>query len=137
MENERADARSGSSSQRQEYGRAGKQDILEQAAGRRGGERSRGEHERHTGGLPQPYLYQELFKKTVGPLKEAFLIYNSQGKSKGMAIVVFQRPADALVARTKYDGKIVDGSACSPFASLFGATQYRTPPVPLMLQDDH
>jgi RNA recognition motif-containing protein len=79
---------------------------------------------------------QELFKKTVGPLKESFLVYNSQGKSKGMAIVSFQRPGDAVVARTKYDGKIVDGSACSPPPSLFGATQYRSPPVPLMLQDD-
>jgi THO complex subunit 4 len=61
----------------------------------------------------QPRSCQELFKKTVGPLKESFLIYNSQGKSKGMAIVSFQRPGDAVVARTKYDGKIVDGSACS------------------------
>ncbi|KAF9073058.1 hypothetical protein BDP27DRAFT_1260678 [Rhodocollybia butyracea] len=52
---------------------------------------------------------EELFNKTVGPLKESFLIYNSQGKSKGMAVVVFQRPGDAAVARTKYDGKFVDG----------------------------
>ncbi|KAJ7753346.1 hypothetical protein DFH07DRAFT_824151 [Mycena maculata] len=52
---------------------------------------------------------EELFKKTVGPLRESFLIYNSQGKSKGMAVVVFQRPGDAVIARSKYDGKIVDG----------------------------
>ncbi|KAF7360351.1 mRNA export protein mlo3 [Mycena venus] len=52
---------------------------------------------------------EELFKKTVGPLRESFLIYNSQGKSKGMAVVVFQRPGDAAIARQKYDGKIVDG----------------------------
>jgi THO complex subunit 4 len=26
-----------------------------------------------------------------------------------MAVVVFQRPGDAVVARSKYDGKIVDG----------------------------
>lgn len=52
---------------------------------------------------------EELFKKTVGPLRESFLIYNSQGKSKGMAVVVFQRPGDAAIARAKYDGKIVDG----------------------------
>ncbi|KAJ6588906.1 hypothetical protein B0H19DRAFT_1101902 [Mycena capillaripes] len=52
---------------------------------------------------------EELFKKTVGPLRESFLIYNSQGKSKGMAVVAFQRPGDAVVARAKYDGKIVDG----------------------------
>ncbi|KAK2462996.1 hypothetical protein APHAL10511_004983 [Amanita phalloides] len=52
---------------------------------------------------------EELFKKTVGPLKDAFLIYNSQGNSKGMAVVTFQRPGDAAIARAKYDGKIVDG----------------------------
>ncbi|CAK5262149.1 unnamed protein product [Mycena citricolor] len=52
---------------------------------------------------------EELFKKTVGPLRESFLIYNSQGRSKGMAVVTFQRPGDAAVAREKYDGKIVDG----------------------------
>ncbi|KAJ3781891.1 hypothetical protein GGU10DRAFT_365318 [Lentinula aff. detonsa] len=52
---------------------------------------------------------EELFKKTIGPLKESFVIYNSQGRSKGMAVVVFQRPGDAVVARTKYNGKFVDG----------------------------
>ncbi|KAK7044684.1 Rna annealing protein [Favolaschia claudopus] len=52
---------------------------------------------------------EELFKKTIGPLRESFLIYNSQGKSKGMAVVVFQRPGDAAIARQKFDGKIVDG----------------------------
>ncbi|KAF8843931.1 hypothetical protein BDN67DRAFT_923363 [Paxillus ammoniavirescens] len=52
---------------------------------------------------------EELFRKTVGPLREAFLIYNSQGRSKGMAVVSFQRPGDAGVAREKYDGKFIDG----------------------------
>ncbi|KAF9219518.1 hypothetical protein BS17DRAFT_740665 [Gyrodon lividus] len=52
---------------------------------------------------------EELFRKTVGPLREAFLIYNSQGRSKGMAVVSFQRPGDAAVAREKYDGKFIDG----------------------------
>ncbi|KAJ7211248.1 hypothetical protein GGX14DRAFT_624010 [Mycena pura] len=52
---------------------------------------------------------EELFRKTVGPLRESFLIYNSQGKSKGMAVVSFQRPGDAAIAQAKYDGKIVDG----------------------------
>ncbi|KAF9023654.1 hypothetical protein BDZ89DRAFT_989743 [Hymenopellis radicata] len=51
----------------------------------------------------------ELFKKTVGPLKESFLIYNSQGKSKGMAIVSFQHTEHAAVAKAKYDGKYIDG----------------------------
>ncbi|KAH7919047.1 hypothetical protein BV22DRAFT_1041269 [Leucogyrophana mollusca] len=52
---------------------------------------------------------EELFQKTVGPLKEVFLIYNSQGRSKGMAVVAFQRSGDAAVARAKYDGKFIDG----------------------------
>lgn len=53
---------------------------------------------------------KELFKRTVGPMKDLFIIYNSQGRSKGMAVVTFQRPGDAVVARTKYNQKIVDGS---------------------------
>ncbi|EIW78353.1 hypothetical protein CONPUDRAFT_167377 [Coniophora puteana RWD-64-598 SS2] len=52
---------------------------------------------------------EELFKKTVGPLREVFMIYNSQGRSKGMAVVAFQRAADAQVARQRYDGKYIDG----------------------------
>ncbi|KAF5381276.1 hypothetical protein D9615_008379 [Tricholomella constricta] len=52
---------------------------------------------------------EELFRKTIGPLKESFLVFNSHGKSKGMAVVTFQRPGDAAVAKAKYDGKIVDG----------------------------
>ncbi|KAF9552888.1 hypothetical protein CPC08DRAFT_714211 [Agrocybe pediades] len=52
---------------------------------------------------------EDLFRMTVGPLRESFLVYNSQGKSKGMAVVAFQRPGDALVAKAKYDGKVVDG----------------------------
>ncbi|KAG1736078.1 uncharacterized protein EDB91DRAFT_534840 [Suillus paluster] len=52
---------------------------------------------------------EELFKKTVGPLKECFVIYNTQGRSKGMAVITFQRPGDAAAARAKYDGKLIDG----------------------------
>ncbi|KAI5996340.1 hypothetical protein EDD15DRAFT_2163766 [Pisolithus albus] len=52
---------------------------------------------------------EELFRKTVGPLREVFLVYNSQGRSKGMAVISFQRPGDAAAARAKYDGKFVDG----------------------------
>jgi len=33
-----------------------------------------------------------------------------------MAIVAFQRPGDAEVARAKYDGKFVDGSKAVKFA---------------------
>lgn len=54
-------------------------------------------------------LLQQLFSKTVGPVKDAFIVYNSQARSKGMAVVSFQRSADAALARAKYNGKIVDG----------------------------
>jgi len=52
---------------------------------------------------------EELFKRTVGPIKDMFIIYNNQARSKGMAIVTFHRPTDAGVARAKYDGKVIDG----------------------------
>ncbi|KAG2156804.1 uncharacterized protein EDB93DRAFT_1125721 [Suillus bovinus] len=52
---------------------------------------------------------EELFKKTIGPLKECFVIYNTQGRSKGMAVITFQHPGDAAAAREKYDGKLIDG----------------------------
>lgn len=52
---------------------------------------------------------QALFTKTVGPVKDVFMIFNSQGRTKGMAVVTFQRAGDANIARAKYDGKIVDG----------------------------
>lgn len=44
---------------------------------------------------------------------DVFIIFNSQGRSKGMAVVHFQRTDDALEARRKYDGKIIDGRKCS------------------------
>ncbi|RDX47239.1 hypothetical protein OH76DRAFT_1406127 [Lentinus brumalis] len=50
-----------------------------------------------------------LFSRTVGPVKDVFMVYNSQGNSRGMAIVSFTRQGDAAVARAKYNGKIVDG----------------------------
>ena len=55
----------------------------------------------------------------MGPLRDAFLIYNNQGKSKGMAVVTFQRAGDAAVARAKYDGKIVDGREFSVLVLCF------------------
>ncbi|THH00871.1 hypothetical protein EW026_g1741 [Hermanssonia centrifuga] len=53
--------------------------------------------------------FSALFVKTVGPVKESFIVHNSQGNSKGMAVVSFHRVEDAAVARTKYNGKIIDG----------------------------
>ena len=52
-------------------------------------------------------------------MKESFIVYNSQGNSKGMAIVSFHRKEDAMVARTKYNGKIIDGSESQHPSALF------------------
>lgn len=43
-------------------------------------------------------------------MKDLFIVYNSQAKSKGMAIVTFSRPGDASVARAKFNNKVIDGS---------------------------
>ncbi|KAF8265843.1 hypothetical protein EI94DRAFT_267563 [Lactarius quietus] len=56
-----------------------------------------------------PHYLQELFKRTVGPVKELFIIYNNQARSKGMAVVTFQRATDAVLAQSKYNGKVIDG----------------------------
>ena len=51
--------------------------------------------------------------KTVGPVRECFIVYNSSGRSKGIGIVEFHRPGDAVIARQKYNGKTVDGRESS------------------------
>ena len=48
--------------------------------------------------------------KTVGPVQDSFIVYNNQGNSKGMAVVAFHKPESAIIARQKYNGKIIDGS---------------------------
>ena len=47
-------------------------------------------------------------KKTIGPVRDSFLVYNSQGLSKGMAVVSFVRQSDAVRAKNKYDQKMID-----------------------------
>ena len=51
-----------------------------------------------------------VFKLDSCYAKDAFIICNSQGRSKGMAIVTFQRLGDAAAAKAKYDGKFIDMS---------------------------
>jgi THO complex subunit 4 len=54
---------------------------------------------------------QELFQRTVGHVSDLFIIYNSKGLSKGMSIVTFASAKLAVIARQKYNGKLVDGRA--------------------------
>ncbi|KAI0032850.1 hypothetical protein K488DRAFT_48994 [Vararia minispora EC-137] len=51
---------------------------------------------------------KDLFQRTVGHVKDLFLIYNNQGHSKGMSIVSFGSAKSAVLARQKYNGKLVD-----------------------------
>jgi len=89
--------------------------------------------------LPADVTEQEvrdLFNKTVGPTTDVFLIYNNNGQPKGMAVVIFQKVTDAELARTKYDGKIVDGKRPIKIELIVreqSVSQPSNPPPPLAL----
>lgn len=53
---------------------------------------------------------QELFQSTVGPLSSVQLNFDSQGRSKGSATVIFQKKGDANKAFTQYNNRLIDGS---------------------------
>ncbi|KAI0642589.1 hypothetical protein C8Q79DRAFT_1002966 [Trametes meyenii] len=72
-----------------------------------------------------------LFSRTVGAVRDVFMVYNSQGKSKGMAVVTFARPGDAAVARAKYNGKIVDGRRPIKIEIIVDEDDARKPAPPL------
>lgn len=55
--------------------------------------------------------FKELFSKTIGPVKEAALNFDSKGKSKGVGSVVFQKKEDAAKAVKTYHNRLIDGSA--------------------------
>lgn len=84
---------------------------------------------------------QNLFAKTVGPVQDSFIVYNSQGNSKGMAVVAFHKPESAALARQKYNGKIIDGSkyalhVCrfSRYGSFMRSDSVQSQDVPLRLR---
>ncbi|GHJ84389.1 hypothetical protein NliqN6_0791 [Naganishia liquefaciens] len=51
---------------------------------------------------------KELFSKTCGPVRSCSLSYDSKGKSKGIADVVFQRRGDAQKAFDQYNNRMID-----------------------------
>ncbi|KAH7928590.1 hypothetical protein BV22DRAFT_1004467 [Leucogyrophana mollusca] len=53
---------------------------------------------------------KELFHSTVGPLREVTLHYDSQGRSKGVAAVHFQKKGDGSKAYQQYNNRLIDGS---------------------------
>ncbi|GAA6040678.1 hypothetical protein JCM8097_000872 [Rhodosporidiobolus ruineniae] len=53
---------------------------------------------------------RELFTSTVGPVRRVELSYNPQGKSKGVATVLFNRAEHATKAYQEYNKRLIDGS---------------------------
>jgi len=52
---------------------------------------------------------KELFQTTVGPLREVNLHYDSNGRSKGVATVIFQKKGDGNKAYQQYNNRLIDG----------------------------
>ena len=54
-------------------------------------------------------------KKTIGPVNiaQSFMAYTNKGFPRGVTIITFMRAGDAMKARERYDGKVIDGSAYS------------------------
>ncbi|EEB06670.1 RNA binding protein Mlo3 [Schizosaccharomyces japonicus yFS275] len=53
---------------------------------------------------------KDLFVQSIGPCKRVSLAYGPNGRSKGIATVIFSRPGDASRAFEQYDGRMVDGT---------------------------
>ncbi|KAJ6595634.1 hypothetical protein DFH09DRAFT_1135176 [Mycena vulgaris] len=52
---------------------------------------------------------KELFHTTVGPLREVTLHYDSAGRSKGVATVLFSKKGDGNRAFQQYNNRLIDG----------------------------
>jgi hypothetical protein len=77
--------------------------------------RERGADQRASFTFPNHILHfsrplQELFAQTVGPVKNVTLTYDSNGKSKGLATVIFQKASDGAKAFQQYNNRLIDGS---------------------------
>ncbi|KAG9009035.1 hypothetical protein FRB90_008614 [Tulasnella sp. 427] len=70
---------------------------------------------------------KDLFAKTVGPVREAQLFFDSKGQSKGIGSVVFQRKEDATKAVTMYNGRLIDGSRTMKVELVLQAGQAPAP----------
>jgi THO complex subunit 4 len=53
---------------------------------------------------------QELFTQTIGPIREVIITYDSNGKSKGIASVTFNKASDSQKAYQQYNNRLIDGS---------------------------
>jgi len=51
---------------------------------------------------------KEYFTKVVGPIKKCTLVYGPDGKSRGVATIVFMKPGDGKKAFESHNGVLVD-----------------------------
>ncbi|RPA88000.1 RNA-binding domain-containing protein [Ascobolus immersus RN42] len=51
---------------------------------------------------------KEYFTKVVGPIRKCTLVYGPEGKSRGVATIVFQKPGDGKKAFESHNGVLVD-----------------------------
>ena len=56
-------------------------------------------------------LIQDYFGKTIGHVKKVFLTYGPQGRSRGIAQIIFAGPQSGPEAAKKLDGVKVDNRA--------------------------
>jgi THO complex subunit 4 len=56
-------------------------------------------------------LIQDYFGKTIGHVKKVLLTYGPQGRSRGVAQIIFSGPTSGPEAAKKLDGVKVDNRA--------------------------
>lgn len=77
---------------------------------------------------------QEYFSKTIGPVKKVLLNYNKNGRSVGVATIIFSQAQSAAEAAKKLDSVKVDGKPMR-IEVILGAKYAPTPAAPKSLGD--
>ncbi|KAF2152530.1 RNA-binding domain-containing protein [Myriangium duriaei CBS 260.36] len=77
---------------------------------------------------------KEYFGSTVGPVKRVFLNYTKNGRSTGVANIVFSQPNSAATAAKSYNGIKVDGRPMK-IEVVMGAQYVPEPAAPKTLKD--
>nr|GAT51604.1 predicted protein [Mycena chlorophos] len=71
---------------------------------------------------------KELFQTTVGQLREVTLHYDSNGRSKGVATVVFNKKGDGNRAHAQYNNRLIDGRRPMKIEIVMDPTKAAPPP---------
>jgi THO complex subunit 4 len=77
---------------------------------------------------------KEYFSQTIGPVKRLDLSYGPTGKSRGVATLIFAKPAAATRAAKELDGLKVDNRIMK-IEVIVGAKDVPSPPAPKSLKD--